>query len=172
MAKFRRLLKWVLLGTGLLLLLAAIALVLYMRSDNFTRWVREEAVMAVNNIIRGSISVERLEGTVWKNIVLHNVTLRYENAEIVKVPRLEVSFSFWGLLLDRLKISQIDALKPEIHLTEDREGKWNLVEALAPRVQHPEEKSLSSCVSRRTARGFIDCRISTSTAAQPFYPTI
>ena len=161
MAKFRRLLKWVLLGTGLVLLLAAIALVLYMRSDNFTRWVREEAVMAVNNIIRGSISVERLEGTVWKNIVLHNVTLRYENAEIVKVPRLEVSFSLWGLLLDRLKISQIDALKPEIHLAQDREGKWNLVEALAPRVQHPEEKSAFTTLVRslRVRDGAVELRI-------------
>src|SRR6188508_771833 len=101
MARFRRVLKWLLLGLGLLLLVAATALVLYTRSENFTRWAREEAVTAVNNMIRGSVSVERLEGTVWKNVVLYNVALRYENAEIVKVPRLEISFSLWGLLVNR-----------------------------------------------------------------------
>jgi autotransporter translocation and assembly factor TamB len=161
MAKLRRIIKWLLLGAGLLLLLAMIALVVYTRSDNFTRWVREEAVAAVNNIIRGSISVERLEGTVWKNVVLYNVTLRYENAEVVKIPRLEVSFSLWGLLLNRLKISQIDALKPGIDLAQDREGKWNLAEALAPRKRHPEEKSEFTTLVRslRLRDGAVDLRM-------------
>jgi autotransporter translocation and assembly factor TamB len=161
MARFRRVLKWLLLGLGLLLLVAATALVLYTRSENFTRWAREEAVTAVNNMIRGSVSVERLEGTVWKNVVLYNVALRYENAEIVKVPRLEISFSLWGLLVNRLKISQIDALKPAIYLAQDSEGKWNLAEALAPRERHPEEKSEFTTLVRslRLRDGAIDLRI-------------
>src|SRR6185436_18892654 len=97
---------------GLLLLLVIIGLLIYARSEHFTRWVREEGVAAVNNMIRGSISVERLEGTVWSNLVLYDVTLRYEAAEIVKLPRLEISFSLLELIRNRLKISQIDALKP------------------------------------------------------------
>ena len=164
MARFRRILKWLLLGAGLLLILAATGLVLYTRSENFTRWAREEAVTAVNNMIRGSVSVERLEGTVWKNVVLYNVTLRYENAEIVKVPRLEISFSLWGLLVNRLKISQIDALKPGIYLAQDSEGKWNLAEALAPRERHPEEKSEFTTLVRslRLRDAAIDLRIASS----------
>ena len=92
MEKFRRIVKWVFLGAGLLLLLVISAVVIYARSEHFTRWLREEAVAAVNHMIRGSISVDRLEGSVWRNVTLHNVALRYEDAEILEIPRLEVSF--------------------------------------------------------------------------------
>src|SRR4026208_1867817 len=95
MEKFRRIVKWVFLGAGSLLLLVISAVVIYARSEHFTRWLREEAVAAVNHIIRGSISVDRLEGSVWRNVTLHNVALRYEDAEIFAVPRLEGLLLFW-----------------------------------------------------------------------------
>src|SRR3990170_3711729 len=98
MEKMRRIVKWLSLGAGVLLVLVIIAVVIYTRSEHFTRWLRAEAVAAVNHMIRGSISVKRLEGSVWRNVTLHSVALRYENAEIVEIPRLEVSFSLWRLI--------------------------------------------------------------------------
>lgn len=148
MERLRRIIKWLALGTGLLLLLVVIGLVIYTRSESFTRWVREQAVAAVNNTIRGSIGVERLEGTVWRNLVLYNVTLRYEDAEIANIPRLEVSFSLLELIRNRLKISQIDALKPRVNLAQNREGKWNVAEALALREPQLEKKSDFSLLVR------------------------
>src|SRR5687767_9575277 len=130
MEKFRRIVKWLFLGAGLLLLLVITAVVIYARSEHFTRWLREEAVAAVNNMIRGSISVERLEGSVWRDVTLHNVVLRYEDAEIAEIPRLQVSFSLWRLIWGELQISQIDALKPRASLDQDRDGRWNVVEEI------------------------------------------
>lgn len=141
MEKMRRIVKWLSLGAGMLLLLVMTAVVIYTRSEHFTRWLREEAVAAVNNMIRGSISVDRLEGSVWRHVRLHNVALRYENAEILEIPRLEVSFSLWRLIWGELQISQIDALKPRANLNQDLEGRWNVVEALGPREPHPEQSS-------------------------------
>jgi autotransporter translocation and assembly factor TamB len=141
MEKFRRIVKWLFLGAGLLLLLVITAVVIYARSEHFTRWLREEAVAAVNNMIRGSISVERLEGSVWRDVTLHNVVLRYEDAEIAEIPRLQVSFSLWRLIWGELQISQIDALKPRASLDQDRDGRWNVVEALGPREPQPEQSS-------------------------------
>ena len=160
MEKFRRIIKWLALGTGVLLLLAIIGLLIYARSENFTRWVRKEAVAAVNGMIRGSISVERLEGTVWRNLVLYNVTLRYEDAEIVKLPRLEVSFSLLELIRNRLKISQIDALEPRVNLAQDREGKWNVAEALALRQAPDKTSELTTLVgSVRLRDAAVDLRM-------------
>ena len=141
MEKFRRIVKWLFLGAAFLALLVVTAVVIYVRSEHFTGWLRSEAVAAVNNMIRGSIRVERLEGSVWRNVTLHDVALRYENAEIVKIPRLEVSFSLWRLIWGELQISQIDALKPRASLIQDPQGRWNVVEALGPREPQPEQSS-------------------------------
>jgi autotransporter translocation and assembly factor TamB len=159
MEKLRGIMKWLALGTGLLLSLAIIGLLIYARSENFTRWVRQEAVAAVNNLIRGSISIERLEGTVWSNLVLYNVTLCYEEAEIVKLPRLEVSFSLLELIRNRLKISQIDALSPHVNLIQDGEGKWNVAEALALRQPSDKKSEFTTLVrSLRLRDAAVDLR--------------
>ena len=97
MRRFLRVMTWLALGFGFLLLLAVIGVTIYTRTEGFTRWVREEGVTAVNGLIRGSVSVERLEGSVWRHLVLHNVGLRYEEHEILTVPRLDVSFSLLPL---------------------------------------------------------------------------
>jgi len=132
---------WLALGFGLLLLLAVIGVTIYTRTERFTRWAREEGVTAVNGLIRGSVSVERLEGPVWRHLVLHNVGLRYEEHEILTVPRLDVSFSLLPLLWGELKISSIEAVGPRASLLQDQEGRWNVVEALSPRQPEPEKKS-------------------------------
>ena len=109
MRRFLRVMTWLALGFGLLLLLAIIGVTIYTRTERFTRWARDEAVTAVNGLIQGSVSVERLEGSVWRHLVLYNVALRYQDNEILIVPRLEVSFSLLPLIWGELRISSIEA---------------------------------------------------------------
>ena len=141
MKRFLRIVKWLFLCVGLLVLLSAIGISLYTRTENFTRWAREESVAAVNELIRGSVSVERLEGSVWGHLTLYKVALRYEEQEIVQVPRLDVSFSLLPLLWGQVKIAAITAAQPHASLAQDRDGKWNVLEALSPRQPQPEKPS-------------------------------
>jgi len=140
MQKFWRIIKWSVLGLGLLFLLVVIGLVVYTRTENFVLWAREKAVAAANESIRGTISVERLEGSVWHQLTLHNVELRYEGTELVQVPRVELSYSLLPLIWGRFQISRIDALQPRARLSQDQQGQWNVVEALSPRQPNPETK--------------------------------
>jgi autotransporter translocation and assembly factor TamB len=155
---------WFLLGTASLVLLLVAAGVIYTRSENFTRWARDEAVSAVNNMIKGSIRVERLEGSVWSNLTLYNVALLYENGEILRVPQVQVSFSLWRLIWGELQISQIEALQPRADLKQDAEGRWNIAEAVTPRQPEPEQKSDFTTLikSVRLRDGAIDLRVATA----------
>lgn len=141
MSKFQRIIKWFLLGGAVLLLILVLGAVLYTRTENFQRWVREEALGAVNDSIHGSLTVDRLEGSVWRHLTLYGVTLRYENDEIVQVPRLDISFSLIPLLWNEIRIAEIDAARPRVRLSQNHEGKWNVVEALSPRQPEPPSKS-------------------------------
>lgn len=138
MSSFWRVVKWLGLGLGLLLVLAVVVAALYTRTENFNHWARAQMIAAVNGSIRGSLAVERLEGSVWGKVTLYNVILRDEQSEIVRIPRLDVAFSLLPLIFGRLQVSQIEALQPEIQLQQEQDGKWNVVEALSPRVPETE----------------------------------
>ena len=140
MRKFWRIIKWSALGLVLLFLLVIVGLAVYTRTENFVQWAREKAVAAANESIRGTISVERLEGSVWHQLTLHNVELRYEGTELVQVPRVELSYSLLPLIWGRFQISRIDALQPRVRLSQDQQGQWNVIEALSPRQPNPETK--------------------------------
>jgi autotransporter translocation and assembly factor TamB len=141
MRKFWRIIKWSVLGLGLVFLLVIVGLAVYTRTENFEQWVREQAVAAANASIRGTISMERLEGSVWHHLKLHNVALHYDDAELIQVPRLELSFSLLPLIWGQLRVASIDAAQPRVHLSQDEQGQWNVVEALSPRQPEPEKKS-------------------------------
>jgi autotransporter translocation and assembly factor TamB len=141
MKKILRVIVWLASGFIVLLLLAVIGVTIYTRTERFARWARDEAVSAANGLIQGSISVERLEGSIWRHLVLHNVGLRYQDNEILIVPRLEVSFSLLPLIWGELRISSLQAEGPRANLLQDQEGNWNVVEALMPRNPEPEKKS-------------------------------
>jgi len=160
MKSFLRIVKWLVLGLGFLLLLSAIGIALYTRTENFTRWARQESVAAVNNLIRGAISVERLEGSIWGHLTLYKVVLHYEEQEILQVPRLDVSFSLLPLIWGQVKIAGITAAQPRASLSQDRDGKWNVAEALSPREQKPETSSGIAIFVRslRLEDGDIDLR--------------
>jgi autotransporter translocation and assembly factor TamB len=141
MKKLWCILKWFAAGVGVLFLLAIVTVAVYTRTENFTRWLREEAIAVVNQTIRGTLSVERLDGSVWSRLTLYNVILRQGESEIAKIPRLEVFFSLIPLIWGELKISGIDATEPRANLLQDPSGQWNLVEALSPRQPEPEKQS-------------------------------
>src|SRR6266545_7032906 len=141
MQKFWRIIKWSVLGLGLVFLLVVVGLVVYTRTENFEQWAREQAVAAANGSIRGTISLERLEGSVWHQLTLHNVALRYEGAELLQVPRVELSFSLLPLIWGQFRVARIDAAQARAHLSKDQQGRWNVVEALSPRQPEPEKKS-------------------------------
>jgi autotransporter translocation and assembly factor TamB len=158
---FWRLLRWLVVGVGLTFVVVVLAAVIYMRSESFTTWVREQGVAVVNDSIRGTLSVERLEGSVWRRLTLFNVALRYEEIEILRIPRVDVAFSLLPLIRGRLEISQVDALKPQADLRQNRDGNWNVVEAFAPRQPEPEQSSAFTTVVRslRLSDAGIDLRI-------------
>lgn len=141
MDRLGRALKWLFVGTGLLLALALIGAALYTRTEQFTRWLRDEGVAAVNDTISGTIGVERLEGSIWRHLTLYDVVLRHENAEVVRIARVDVWFSLFELIWGRLNISRLEGLDPQVILRQDGEGRWNVAEALAPRAPQPEQSS-------------------------------
>jgi len=126
-----RYLRWFALGIGLLVLLLAVGLGVYTNTEAFRVLVREQVVAAINSSIRGAVTLERIEGSIWGDITLHDVRLRYQETNIVVVPRLKLSYALLPLLRGELRISRADATEPSVQILRDAQGRWNIAEALS-----------------------------------------
>ena len=126
-----RYLRWIALGVGLVVVLLAVGLGVYSNTDAFRRLVREQLIASINSSIRGAVTLERIEGSIWCDITLHDVRLRYEESDIVRVPRLKLSYALLPLLRGHLQIARAEAMEPSVQIVRDAQGRWNIAEALS-----------------------------------------
>ena len=122
--------RWILLGAGMFIVLAAVALGIYSSTEAFRRLVREQLIAAVNGSIRGTLSLERIEGSIWGDLTLHDVRLSYQQDDIVRIPRLKLTYALLPLLRGELQISRAEALEPAVYIVRDAQEHWNIAEAL------------------------------------------
>jgi autotransporter translocation and assembly factor TamB len=152
MKKILQVIRWVLISAAALMLSLAVGVGFYARTEHFRRLVQDQLIGAINESIRGSVSLGRVEGTFWGDVILHNVRVRYRDNDIVNVPRLRISFSLLPLLRGRVRISRAEAVEPVFHVTRDRQGRWNIVEAFTSDDEEPSRLAIIlNAVSLRRA---------------------
>ena len=139
MAKAFTYLRWIFLGAGIVVLLVAIALGVYSNTEAFRQMVREQVVAAINSSIRGSITLERIDGSIWGDVTLRDVRLRYQDADIVRIPKLNLSYALLPLFRGQLRITRAEAAQPQVRLVRDRHGDWNIAGALESKRESPSQ---------------------------------
>src|SRR5688572_35303 len=107
MSRLLTILRRIALGLGFLLLILIIAAAIISHTERFREFIGEQLVTAINDSIVGSVSLGRLEGSIWGNVVLHDVVVRHKGAEILEVPRLAISYSLILLIWGRLHVYEL-----------------------------------------------------------------
>jgi autotransporter translocation and assembly factor TamB len=126
-------LRWSLLGIGSLLLLLIFGVAIVTHTDRFREWARDQLVTVINDTVQGSIDIGRLEGSIWRDVVLRDVTVSYQEQIIAQVPRLRLAYSLLPLIRGTLQISRLEADHPSLRLWRQDDDEWNIVKALAAR---------------------------------------
>ncbi len=129
------------LGLAFLLLILVIAVAAISHTDRFREFVRDKLVTAINDTIVGSISLGGIDGSIWGNVILHDVVVRHEGAEILEVHELTISYSLFPLIWGRLHIFQLTGSRPTLRLRRDEDNQLNIVQAFSPRQPQSEEDS-------------------------------
>ena len=96
-------LRWAALAFLVLILVVVVGGVLFTRTERFRVLLHDQLVSALNASFRGDVSVERIEGSIWRNVTLHNFTIQYQGADILYVPHLTVQYSLLPLLRGRVE---------------------------------------------------------------------
>ena len=93
MERFWRFCRWLRLGLLFLLVLGVTGLAFYTHTDGFRDFVRQKLLAAINDSVRGKISVARLDGSVWGSLTFIDVRLVDNESEIARIPRLKVNYA-------------------------------------------------------------------------------
>ena len=96
------------------------------------QYLREQLVAYLNDAFRGTISIGKTEGSVIGSLTLHDVVLRYDDTDVVAIPRLTVGYDLRQLLRRRVQVTKLEAVQPVVRLAQDAAGHWNLLDAFTP----------------------------------------
>jgi autotransporter translocation and assembly factor TamB len=129
------------LRLGFLLLLLIIVAAVITHTDRFREFVRDKLVTAINDTIVGSVSLGGIDGSLWGNVILHDVVVRHEGDEILDVHELTISYSLFPLIWGRLHIFQLAGSRPTLRLRRDEDNQLNIVQAFSPKQPQSEEPS-------------------------------
>lgn len=146
---WRRILKWSAVGlaslVGLVVLLVSAVLLLL-----HTDWGRAQAVRIglsfLNDSIRGSVHVERLEGSVLDELAVVGAEIRDPEGNVVaSVARIEVGWDPFALIDGRVVVHRVDVQEPRF-VVNDEEGRvgvaraFEAVEPSSPEPPPPSEE--------------------------------
>ena len=116
-------------GLGALLI---VGLLLFLRTAQFKELLRSYIVSTLNATLPAEVSLDGLEGSVWQDVQLTNLSVRYEEKEVVRIPRLTVRYALRPFFKGQVHITHLDVHEPVVQLVQDEAGTWNLVKALVP----------------------------------------
>lgn len=116
-------------GLGALLVIGAL---LFLRTAQFKALLHGYIVSTLNTALPGEISLGGLEGSVWQGLQLTDLVVRYEEMDVVRIPRLSVGYALRPFLSGQVSLTQVDVYEPIVRLIRDEAGNWNLIQALVP----------------------------------------
>jgi autotransporter translocation and assembly factor TamB len=139
MKKIFSYLGWTALALLGLLLIVLVGVGLFTQTERFRGLLRDQLVSALHASSHAEVSLGRIEGSIWGNITLHDVVLRYQDTEMLRVPRLTASYALASLLRGMVHVLRVEVVEPVVRLKQDAQGNWNVIAAFASDTEEPEE---------------------------------
>ena len=121
-----------LLIVGGVVTLLIVGALLFLQTARFQKLLHDRIVSTLNTALPGEISLGGLEGSVWQGLQLTDLVVRYEEEEVVRVPRLTVGYALRPLLNGQVSLTHVDVYEPIVRLTQNEAGNWNLIQAFVP----------------------------------------
>ncbi|QJA06566.1 AsmA family protein [Thermosulfurimonas marina] len=145
-----RLIYKILIGVGILLVLAVVALSLLVRAYLKPERIRPLVVERVEKALGRKVELARVEVGLFKGIRLEGLSVKEADGktDFVRVKGLRVKFALWPLLQKKVVLTRAEISGPYLHLVRDRKGHFNW-ESLGP----PKPSAKKPSAEKPSAQG-------------------
>lgn len=147
MATVWTILRRSLLLLGLLLGLVMVSGLVFVRTEQFRTLARQHLLDILNTSLVGQLSFERLEGTLWGSLIVHQLRLEHRGETLLHIPRLTARYRLLSLFKERLEVSDISLVGPFMRIAQSDGGGVKLLEAVSPATQEGPRNPPSLIIS-------------------------
>ena len=144
--KKRKFLRNIFLSLCLLFLVFLI----FIQTSFFKNWLLQFGVDKVNEILivkDSRLFIEKMEGSVLKDIKLYNISLTVKKDTMIKISMLDIEYGLPGLLKKEVKVKNLIIENPQINFTKIKDNNdsliWN-IEYLLKSDKVKEEDTIKS----------------------------
>lgn len=143
--------RWLKYSTAViagLLLIVAIGIGVYTRTDQFNALLRARVLAILNESLNAEVKFTAITGSVWREIEIHDLAVSQNRATIFSAPTVSVEIGLLGQLYtllssSGLSISRIDIVQPSLRLVQDQEKNWNFMNLIKKRDGTAEPRHLT-----------------------------
>lgn len=108
-----------------------------LQSQSFWRWGGWEVVKLAQDRLHGQLKVAAVQGHPLTGFTFTDVTLTWDQGEILQVERLDLRFSLWSFLKFRPVVAELALSRPRLTLRQDEAGRWEASGVLKERPPPP-----------------------------------
>jgi Uncharacterized protein conserved in bacteria len=127
------------IALGIVIVITLIAASFYIGTEDFRERVRKELVASINETFPAELSLAKIEGSIWNDLVITELVVRHQGKQILRVPRMTADYALSSLLGGTLRLNEVQVFEPVAHLKRDDRGHWNLLEAFASPSEEEKE---------------------------------
>ncbi|MGH8658243.1 MAG: translocation/assembly module TamB domain-containing protein [Gammaproteobacteria bacterium] len=109
----------------------------YSQTEHFRELLRVQLVRALGAKYPGDFELGRISGSIWHDTTVSDVTLRYRGVELLRTGRIEAAYDLFQLVTGDLRLSRLRISRPLLRVSQDAEGNWDLLQALASEGKPP-----------------------------------
>lgn len=100
--------------------------------EPFRKWAIDQGLERVNEILKGRLSVEDIDGNLLNGLTLKGVRLEAGDTTFAFVPKIELRYELLPILESRSVGASLILFQPEVYLHRTSEGVWNFTEIAYP----------------------------------------
>jgi translocation and assembly module TamB len=149
---FRILLRCVLGLTAVLALGVAVLIgaLWWVGPDTVLDRVRSELLDLINTELSGSFTVERIDGSLGRDLQLHDVTISMAGKPVLSAARVRAHYALdlSELLRGVIRIDSIEVEAPRLHARVDAEGEIDFFEVFVPRKSDDKGSPVTVLIDR------------------------
>src|SRR5271166_3315267 len=103
-----KIIKRVAMGLGALIAIATIAVAVVTNTNWFRDLTRNKVNAILTGTFKGQLAIGRIEGSIWSNLTLDDITLTYHGDRIAHIERLRVAYGILSILHDTIDLTHLD----------------------------------------------------------------
>lgn len=113
----------------------------FSQTSTFREFVRTNLLDIVNSSIEGKLDLEKIDGTIFTSLILHNASLTYQNDTIASIKKVAVKISPLQVLLKRIVVREAFITDLYLKAVEDSSGILNFAKAFPPSEEEDTSES-------------------------------